>query len=540
MQELKEALKVACRKLFDLEVDAELTRPEEQFGDYATNVALQLASKLGKPPREIAESLSNDVRKLPIIAEATVDGPGFINFRLTDDFFNGLTAKISENFGKNQLMTGKVVVLEHTDPNPFKEFHIGHAYSNTVGVAIGKLLANAGALVHQVSYHGDIGLHIAMAVYMIKKSSQTGASINLGEAYAHGFQIYENDPAAKAEIDEINKLIYSRQDPDINRLYEESRQQSLATFEKIYQQLGVAFEKQYFESEVAAGGMEIVRKNISRVFKQSDGAIVYDGEKAGLHMRVFITRQGLPTYESKEIGLAFAKQHDYPEAESFIVITANEIDDYFRVLVAAIKEVDSSLWNKIRHLSHGVVKFPGGKMSSRTGNVVQLSVLQADLESKIKAAFGDAKATSEIVLGAMKYEFLKHRLGGDITFDIDESISLHGNSGPYLQYAHARACSILLKDDSPDVQGGSLYNYNDFTAGERSLARKISEYPEVVAKATAELMPHHVCNYLYELAQTFNSFYEKNRVIGDPRQALRLRLVKAYAQVLKNGLELLN
>ena len=282
--------------------------------------------------------------------------------------------------------------------------------------------------------------------------------------------------------------------------------------------------------------MIIVRKNIGKVFAESDGAIVYKGEKAGLHTRVFITKQDIPTYEAKEVGLAFAKQKDYPNAHRFIVITANEIDDYFRVLVAAISEIDRNLADKIKHLSHGVVRAVEGKMSSRTGNIKLFETLELNIKEAIWNLYGPDKEATEIVQGAIKYEFLKHRLGQDFIFDVDESVSIEGNSGPYLQYSYARAISIIRKSSN---KIGREYN-TELNSSERSLVRKISEYPEIVERATKEMLPSHVATYLYELAQVFNRFYEKNRVIGDAKEIDRLTLVFAYINVLNKGLGLLN
>jgi len=162
--------------------------------------------------------------------------------------------------------------------------------------------------------------------------------------------------------------------------------------------------------------------------------------------------------------------------------------------------------------------------------------LLLDVKAAVHEQYPESQVRKEVTFAAVKYAFLKHRLGSDIVVDIKESIGLEGNSGPYLQYAFARAKGILNK---ANFQGPSLHAV-EFDENERSLARKISEYPEVVAKATAELMPHHICTYLYELAQAFNSFYENNRVIGNDREAARLKLVEAYAGVLKHGLALLN
>jgi arginyl-tRNA synthetase len=202
-------------------------------------------------------------------------------------------------------------------------------------------------------------------------------------------------------------------------------------------------------------------------------------------------------------------------------------------MLAALKEIDPALADKTRHLSHGFVSLSTGKMSSRTGDVYNAVSLLVDVEELAKKLYPETSHDTR--LGAIKYAFIKHRLGGDLAYEVNESVSLEGNSGPYLQYAHARACSILRKADTKVKPSDNMA----FEAGERSLARKISEYTEVVDKAVNELMPHHVCGYLYELAQVFNRFYENNRVIGDERQELRLALVGRYAETLKNGLELL-
>lgn len=553
MKELRDALKQAAKDLFNVDVEPELTRPEEQFGDYSTNVAMQLGAKLSKQPREIAEALANKIQGSEMVAKTEVAGPGFINFWLSNKaLLEGLDRQPAKTY------EGQVIVLEHTDPNPFKEFHIGHAYSNTVGVAIGKLLENAGAVLHQVTYQGDVGLHIAMAIYGMKKmdearegrplSNITGenrqAFIDLGRAYSEGILEYKNDPKAKEEIDKINAHLYSRDDEPVNRLYDEGRKWSLEAFEEIYEKLNAHFEKNYFESDTAKEGVEIVKKNLGKIFEESEGAIIYDGEKVGLHKRVFITKQDLPTYEAKEIGLAYAKARDYPDANKFIVITANEIEDYFKVLVAAIKEIDPELASKIQHITHGVVKLPEGKMSSRTGDVVTLNSLEADIKSRVRDLHGEGKDTPEVVFGSMKYEFLKHRIGQDIIYDISESVSLQGNSGPYLQYAFVRAKSILHKASSRQQVAGDktsiLATSYSLLPDERSLARKIGEFAEVVEEATIDLLPSYICTYLYELAQTFNRFYEKNRILGDSREAPRLRLTETYANVLKNGLKLLN
>jgi len=255
-----------------------------------------------------------------------------------------------------------------------------------------------------------------------------------------------------------------------------------------------------------------------------------------LHTRVFITSTGLPTYETKDLGLVTLKNRDFPCAHRSIVITAHEQSEYFKVMLAALSEIDTSLAQKTSHLSHGFLSLSTGKMSSRTGNVYAALTLIEQVEQSVRKQFPNSDASDKTDIAALKYGWLKHRLGSDIVFNIAEAVSLEGNSGPYLQYAHARACSIIQKAGVTDEKA----KIESFEPKERSLARKISEYPEVVKKATDELMPHYICTYLYELAQTFNSFYESNRIIGNERQGLRLGLVKNYQEVLENGLGLLN
>jgi arginyl-tRNA synthetase len=277
-----------------------------------------------------------------------------------------------------------------------------------------------------------------------------------------------------------------------------------------------------------------VKQNIGDVFTESDGAVIFKGEDHGLHTRVFINRDGIPTYETKDVGLIFKKWEDYKFDRS-VVITGNEQEQYMAVVLKAIEQFAPELAEKTSHLTHGIVKLAGGvKMSSRKGNILRAVDVLDVAASANKAATGSEDV--QVTLGAVKYAFLKQRMGGDIIYDPAESVSLQGNSGPYLQYAHARATSILRKASEQNFAPVFDYGYNQ---SERSLVRKLTEYPEVIEKAVTDMMPHHVCTYLYELAQVFNRFYEQNKVIGEPQEIPRLTLVSAYAGVLQNGLTVL-
>lgn len=535
--ELKSALSAVANKLFGENIEPEITRPEEKFGDYSTNLALQIAQRSGKNPRDVAQTLIQELEGVTGIKKIEIAGPGFINFTLTDETLHKMA---HTSLPLSRPLEGKEILVEFGDPNPFKEMHIGHLYSYIVGDSLCRLLETSGATVRRLSYHGDIGLHVALTIWAMLKdnikpvSTDTPLIPHIGAYYQKGVKAFAELPEIKAEVESINKSLYSRDNPEINELYDWARKESFREFDAVLSDLKIETDRRYLESKAATTGMELVHQNVSTIFKESQRAIIYEGEKVDLHTRVFITSNNLPTYETKDLGLAKLKDEDYPQANRSLIITAHEQSDYFKVMLAALSEINKPLADKTVHLYHGFVSLSSGKMSSRKGKVYTAIQLMADVQVAAKKLHGE---NPEIEYGAIKYGFLKHRLGSNIIYDAKESVSLEGNSGPYLQYAHARACAVLAKAESEQPAGDEIISLDD---NERSLARMISEYPEVAEKATTELMPHYIATYLYELAQAFNRFYENSRVIGDERQALRLQLTKAYADVLKDGLGVLN
>ncbi|PID98696.1 arginine--tRNA ligase [Candidatus Saccharibacteria bacterium] len=575
---LEQVVAAAVKDVYGLAVTVELTRPEPQFGDYATNVALQLAKQLGQNPRTIAETLANHVKgQSSHIVAAEVAGPGFLNLRLSDQtLLDGLHET------PEKPLAGQTIVTEYSDPNPFKVLHIGHFYTGVVGDAISNVLQNAGAHVHRVNFGGDVGLHVGKTMWAIIRElggekPEKLADIPVDErsewmarCYVAGTQAYEDDETARREIIAANKRVYSLHsendhDSAFASIYWTCRTWSYDYFDAFYERIGSSFERYYPESQTAELGLATVKEQLAKgVFEESDGAVVFDGEKYGLHTRVFINSEGLPTYETKDVGLSRKKWEDY-RFDTSVIITGNDIVEYMKVVLKAIEQFAPNLAQRTRHITHGNVKLAGGvKMSSRKGNFVRaVDVLDLAREANQAIAGRNNEST---VLAAIKYSFLKNRIGADIIFEPKESVALEGNSGPYLQYAHARARSILSKaqaatgalhasgersesgeGEPTSDEGAALSEPAQATAerqttlepGERLLVCKLTEYPEVIAKTTSELMPHYICTYLYELAQEFNRFYEKNRVIGDGREAVRLRLVEAYAETLQNGLALL-
>lgn len=549
MKTLNATLASVIKDVFDVDATPELTRPEEQFGDLTTNIALQLAGRLGRKPREVAEELAAALTQAcgSQVAEITIAGPGFINIRLADSLL--IEQADAAPHTKPETYKGQTVVAEYSDPNPFKILHAGHLYTSVVGYAIGSLLEAAGGTVHRVNFGGDVGLHVGKTMWAMLQDlggehpekladiAEDQRSVWMAQCYVKGNNAYDDDEQAKAEIIAYNKRVYELHQNDDHtspfaQIYWTCRQWSYDAFDAFYGRIGTPFEKYYPESQTAGIGKQTVLDHLRKgVYEESDGAVVFRGEPYNLHTRVFINSQGIPTYEAKDVGLIMCKKRDFNFDRS-IIITDNGQEQYMAVVLKSIEQFAPELVAATTHLTHGVLKMKGGvKMSSRKGNILRAADVLDAAEEANKAASG--RDDPQAVLGAVKYAFLKQRMGPDIIYDPEESVSLEGNSGPYLQYAHARARSILNKAEAAPAAP------TDLQTGERSLVRKIGEYPEAVDKAVADLMPHHICTYLYELAQTFNRFYEHNRVVGDEREAQRLHLVNLYADVLKDGLTLL-
>lgn len=525
-------------------VSVELFRPDEKFGDYATNIALKLGSILKKPPKTIAQEIAKKLSEEDLIDSAEVAGSGFINIRLSD--------KTLVKLGTSQPLTplkGRSIVVEYSDANPFKVLHAGHLYTSIVGDSIANILELAGAKVHRVNFGGDVGLHVAKSLWSIEKylGGLRPDKLNdipphkradwLSERYIEGNSAYEKDEN-KPAIAKLNQDIYEILEKDdhnspLAKIYWTCRKWSYDYFEDFYKLLGIKFEKYYPESSVFKLGLETVRAHIPAVYEQSQGAIVFKAERYGLFTNVFINSKGLPTYAAKDVGLIMKKWQDYHYDKS-IIITSSEQKDYMSVVLKSVEQFDRKLSDGTVHLTHGEIKLAGGvKMSSRLGNFLKATDI---IEAAEKAAVDKDNLSDPIItIGAVKYSFLKQAIGPDIIYDPKESVSIEGNSGPYLQYARVRARNILSK---ADIKSAELTD-EVLEKDERSLLLKISEYSEVIETAISELKPHYICSYLYELAQKFNSFYERNRVIGDKREKMRLALVAQYVKNIDSGLSVL-
>lgn len=526
------------QKLFNVEADVVLTRPEPKFGDFATNVALQLAKQVGRNPREIAEAIAEKLRESGDFAEVSVAGPGFINVRLSDEALLQLVTSEPD-----AIRAGQTVVIETNNPNPFKPMHIGHAYNAILADTMANLLAESGADVKRVSYHGDIGAHVGKSMWALLKYCDGDVAkleaiapeernVFMGKMYAEGARAAKEDETAPAEIDELAKQSFTREDPLYAAIYDTVFDWSFQQIDATVQRLGnKPIEHRYLESQADTRGVETVKGNVPNVFTESDGALIFEGSKHGSFDNVFVGANGRGLYGARDIGLIQLKAEDYPGMSECIVVTGGEQGAYFRGVIAAAEMALPELRDKLKNYPTGLVKLSTGKMSSRTGDVITIEWLFDEFGKAIVARGG--VADDEIIAGALRYQFLKVKTGNDVIFDINEAVSLTGNTGSYLQYAHARARSILAKSNAAIPGVDALF------AEDYLLVRKLSEYHEVAGTAMRELAPHHICNYLFELAQEFNRYYEKNRVIGDDKELHRLGLVAQYADTLKTGLAVL-
>lgn len=600
MEKIKQLLKLVISTLYGVEIEANVVAaPKDTGADFATNIAMSLTKTLKRNPLEIAEEIRGELLRQAESENGVVDNvevakPGFINIKLGDGFYKAEITKYQKDFLDNisqDEYLDKTVICEFSDPNPFKILHVGHLYTSMVGDAMSRIIEFAGGKVVRANFGGDVGLHVAKNMYTLlqhvdrisDEMTPTEKAELMAESYVEGSTAYEEDEKAKQEIVEINQKIYKiaaageeivakleeaveasegeaksnvEKDLLIAKVYYWGRKASYQYFEDFYRNIGVKFDRYYPESTVAGKGLEVVKRELKNgVYEESDGAVVFKGEKYGLHTRVFINKNGLPTYEAKDVGLIFTKWADYHFDKS-VIITGNDIIDYMKVVLKSIEQYAPELSSRTLHITHGQVKLPGKeKMSSRKGNFLKavdvINLINDELfevQINVNSSRGESSETeqkkvdSKILFGAIRYAFLKYKVGGDIIFDVDESVSMTGNSGPYLQYAAVRAQKVLGKIfESQSKQPNKEITQNSWTLNdfEKSLIKKVIHYKSVLEEAVKELAPSKICTYLYEIAQEFSRFYENVQVVGSDFEVERGEIVLAYLKVLTHGLSLL-
>jgi len=527
-------------------------RPKDYtHGDYTSNLGFILAKTLGRSPAEISKNLASDLEIVGL--ESILAAGGYINFSITQDNRMQNVRKIlqaGELYGRNSFYQDKKIMVEYTDPNPFKVFHVGHLMPNVIGESIATLLEFSGASVVRANYQGDVGRHVAMALWgMQKKNNEMPndtATLEekthyLGVCYAFGNDAFESDETAKAEIIATNKSIYEQSDEQINALYEKGRTWSLDKFEEIYKVLGTTFDEYFYESQTWRKGKELVEANVPGIFEESDGAVIFDGEQYDLHKRVFINSAGLTTYEAKDLGLAFEKR-SRRECDHYMIVTAVEQQPYFCVVFKAIELVESSFVGTLENIAHGLLQLKTGKMSSRAGDIISgedvIAEAQAVATQKISEKTNEkvqADLIDIIAIAGIKFSILKQSIEKNTIYNHEEALSFEGDSGPYIQYTYVRTASVMQK-----VQNFTMEDPLIFDQQMHEIIYLLDLFPEIIHKATRERAPHYVANYLIELTRAFNSYYANNKILSDEEvSSSRVALTQAVGIVIKNGLHVL-
>jgi arginyl-tRNA synthetase len=535
----------------------EIEHPADlSHGDYACNSAMQIASKTGESPREIAERIIENFEKGEIVDRLDIAGPGFINIWIKPEVIDaemtllGMEDEREKAIG--DLAKGKKIMIEFTDPNPFKQFHIGHLMTNTIGESLARLYESQGAEVIRANYQGDVGPHVAKALWGMKElideipndsDPLESKTAFLGKAYALGAREYEESPEVKTEIDEINRTVYQNEG-EIMSLYTKGREWSLAHFEELYKKLDTRFDHYFFEGDVWKKGLDMVEVNTPNVFQESDGALIFDGESHGLHTRVFKTALGLPTYEAKEIGLNIEKFETEEDLDESIIITGNEQTEYFKVVLKAIEQFRPDIAEKTSHIGHGMMRAPGGgKMASRSGDVITGEGLLGEMSEVAKERSKheiDHDHANIIAVAGIRFDILKQQAGKNIIFDKEKALSFEGDSGPYLQYTHARCNSLIQKSKERHLNEG-IDHVTHHQSEISNLERLLLRLPEVVEDAYNEKAPHVVTHYLLGVAREFNSWYGETQIIVEDQQVTKrnIAVVSAVKTVLAKGLYIL-
>jgi len=566
--EIKKIIQKALKELSIEMKEIHLEHPVDlSMGDYSTNVAMVYGKKNNQNPKELAKKIAEKINlepRVPNIKKVEVAGPGFINFHLSPKFFEESISEIlkaGENYGSNNNLKGQKILVEHSSPNLFKEFHIGHMVNNAIGESITRIIKKSGAekTTKVISYPSDVGLGIAKTIWAILnqggeiKGNDLNQKIDfLGQAYVEGNSKYKEQEEIKKEIEKINLEIYNKSNKKVNDIYNEGKKLTLEYFETIASRLGSNFDDYLFESDAGEVGKKIVKENIGKVFEESKGAVIFNAEKFDekLHTRVFLNSQELPTYEAKDLGLLKLKFNKFKKFGIFgfkpdksIFITDNEQNEYMKVMLKSAEQINPEWSEKTKHIGHGRLRFPEGRLSSRDGNVLTVIGLLDDLKKEILLKMqdfdGNKKKTAEkVAVGAVKYSILKSSAGKNIVFDKEKALSLEGNSGPYLQYTYARAKSILEKAKKENIKSWLPGSQQTEV---RDVEKLIYRFPEIVERAGNEYEPHYIATYLFELAQTFNSYYGNNKIVDkqDKSSSYKVALSEAVAHTIKNGLWLL-
>ena len=535
--------------------EADFSYPSNSdLGDLSL-ACFKLAKKSGESPVTVATRLASEIKSRQDWANKFLDvkatGP-YLNFFINPSYLSpqviSEVVKNKTSYGFNQSGQGRKIMIEYSNGNTHKEYHVGHLRNIAYGDAINRLLSASGYESIPVSYINDFGIHVAKTIWNWRRTPvyaerPEAKGYLLGNCYAKASQALENDPEGKLEVAAIMKEIESRQGENY-KFWQTSRQWSIEYFNAIYEELDIKFKNIFYESEVIEDGLKLVDELTSKnILVKSEGAIIANLEKYDLGVLPIIRSDGTALYPVGDLALASVKFKAYDLDESIYVIDVRQ-SLYFKQLFKILELTGYK--PAVSHLSYDFVTLPDGMMSSRTGNIITYEELKNKIFDKLfketVKRHNDwtperCKRTAlSLALSTIKFEMLKVGADKTITFNIDEALRFDGYTACYLQYSYARLKSIIRKEGFNWRIGQPDYSVLKEEI-EKKLLLKIARYPEVVKMSGLEYNPSELTKYLFELAQLSNDYYHGVNILKSETslRRARLALVKAVAQVLNNG-----
>jgi len=559
-------------------IEIQLTRKEFE-GDY-TLVLFPLLKLIKAKPEQIGEVLGSYLTKH--VAEVTAYNvvKGFLNLSIADSYFLSFFGEIAaqERYGTT-LVTSEspAMIVEYSSPNTNKPLHLGHIRNNLLGFAMAKILEGTGKRVYKTQIINDRGIHIckSMVAWQRFGKGETPESTGMKGDKLVGKYYVLFDKAYKEEIAQLiaegkSKEVAEREAPifleaqQMLRLWEQGDADTLALwkqmnqwvydgFEVTYRNLGVSFDRNYYESETYLLGKDIVQRGLEQgvFYRKEDGSVWIDLTADGLDEKLVLRSDGTSVYITQDFGTAIKRiEEDFPKVEGMIYTVGNEQDYHFKVLFLILQKLGFAWAKNLYHLSYGMVELPNGKMKSREGTVVDADDLMEEMvqvAEELSQELGKLDGYDQqqkqqlyrvIGLGALKYYILKVDPKKKIAFNPQESIDFQGNTGPFIQYTYARIQSILRKAGELPA----LPTTGELHAKERELIKQLSLFASVVQQAADTYSPALIANYVYELVKEFNSFYQNVSILGeeDPiKRALRIHLSRKVGEVISTGFDLL-